>query len=92
MTADTLRAIDGIGIFPVISLLLFVVVFSVMLVRTALLNRDNLRRYARLPFDESHEAAAKRRPELRTANLELRTQESGEVRVFHVFPKTASKE
>jgi hypothetical protein len=53
MHIDTLRAIDGIGIFPVVSLVLFVTVFTVMLVRTARLDRQRLARYAALPFDEA---------------------------------------
>lgn len=52
MHIDTLRAIDGIGIFPVISLLLFVTVFTVMLVRTLRLDRRRLVEYAHLPFDD----------------------------------------
>jgi hypothetical protein len=55
MHIDTLRAIDGIGIFPVISLVLFVTVFTVMLVRTVRLNRHDLAEYARLPFNDSKE-------------------------------------
>jgi len=50
MGMDTLRAIDGIEIFPVISLVLFVLVFTVMLVRAARLDRRQLDQCARIPF------------------------------------------
>jgi len=53
MSFETLRAIDGVGIFPIISLLLFVTVFAVMLIRTARLDRSRLDSYARLPLDET---------------------------------------
>ena len=53
MHADTLRAIDGIGIFPMVSLVLFVTVFAVMLVRTVRLDRRRLAEYAALPLDET---------------------------------------
>lgn len=53
MYQDTLRAIDGIAIFPVISLVLFVAVFATVLVRTARMDRRRLDRCAQLPFDEA---------------------------------------
>jgi len=52
MHIETLRAIDGIGIFPVISLVLFVVVFAAMLVKTARLDARHLVHQARLPMDD----------------------------------------
>ena len=52
MHIETLRAIDGIGIFPVISLVLFVSVFAVMLVRAARLDGRRLAEYAALPLDQ----------------------------------------
>jgi hypothetical protein len=55
MHTETLRAIDGIGIFPVVSLLLFVAVFTVMLIRTARIDRRRLAEYANLPFNDSKE-------------------------------------
>ena len=51
MHIDTLRAIAGIEIFPVISLLLFVVVFTVVLVWTLRLDRSRVSAAARLPLD-----------------------------------------
>jgi cytochrome c oxidase cbb3-type subunit 4 len=52
MYKEILLGIDGIHIFPVISLVLFVVVFSVMLVRVALMDRARADRLAALPFDD----------------------------------------
>lgn len=52
MHIETLRAIDGVGIFPVISLLLFAGVFTAMLVRTLRLDRGQVAEYARLPFED----------------------------------------
>ena len=56
MYMDTLRSIKGIGIFPVLSLLLFVTVFTVMLFRTARLDRRRLAEYSRLPFEDGGHA------------------------------------
>ena len=43
MYKETLRAIDGIGLFPVVSLLLFVTVFTVALVRVLRMDRGHAR-------------------------------------------------
>jgi hypothetical protein len=51
MHIDTLRAIAGIEIFPVISLLLFVAVFTVVLVWTLRLDRAHVASAAHLPLD-----------------------------------------
>ena len=53
MHIETLRAIAGIEIFPVISLLLFVIVFTVVLVWTARLDRGRVDAAAHLPLDGS---------------------------------------
>ena len=52
MSTEVLRAIAGIAVFPVVSLILFVAVFTVVLVRTARLDRASLDRFAHLPLDE----------------------------------------
>jgi hypothetical protein len=52
MYTDILRRISGIEVFPVISLLLFVVVFAVVLVWTARLDRDRIGQMERLPLDQ----------------------------------------
>lgn len=52
MAAEVLRAIDGIAIFPIVSLVLFVIVFGGVLIWSSRLDRRRLDRYARLPLDE----------------------------------------
>jgi hypothetical protein len=56
MPAEVLRAIDGIAIFPVISLIVFVVVFAGVLIHSSRLDRHRLDRLAHLPLDEKEEA------------------------------------
>lgn len=51
MYADILRSIEGIGIFPVISLLLFVAVFGVVLIWALRADKARLDAHAALPFD-----------------------------------------
>ena len=51
MYKETLRAIAGIGLFPVVSLVLFFVMFSVMLVRVICMDRAETEQLARLPLD-----------------------------------------
>jgi cytochrome c oxidase cbb3-type subunit 4 len=58
MYTDILRGIDGIGIFPLISLLLFVTVFAVMIVRVARIDRRELERRARMPLDTHDSGSA----------------------------------
>ena len=58
MHMDALRAIAGIEIFPVISLLLFVVVFTVVLIWTLRLDRARVAAAAHLPLDGLTTSAA----------------------------------
>jgi len=51
MHADVLRAIAGIEVFPVFSLVLFVTFFSIVLVRTSRLDRKRLASFAAIPLD-----------------------------------------
>ena len=51
MYTDILRRISGIEVFPVISLLLFVTVFTVVLVWTLRLDRTRVAAAAHLPLD-----------------------------------------
>ena len=51
MYMDILRRIAGIEVFPVISLLLFVTVFTVALVRVLRMDRGYAARLAALPLD-----------------------------------------
>ena len=60
MYKETLRAIDGIGLFPVASLLLFVTVFTVALVRVLRMDRGDAARLASLPLDGDGTACAVR--------------------------------
>ena len=52
MYKDILTTIDGVAVFPVVSLVLFVAVFVAVLIRTARLDRGRLDRCARLPLDD----------------------------------------
>jgi hypothetical protein len=58
MHIDTLRAIAGIEIFPVVSLLLFVAVFTLVLVWTLRLDRSRVAAAAHLPLDATTVADA----------------------------------
>jgi hypothetical protein len=53
MYKEVLRAIGGIEIYPVISLLLFVTVFAIVLIRTARLDRRQLDDLSRLPLRDN---------------------------------------
>lgn len=53
MYKEVLRAIADIDVYPVTSLLLFVLVFGVAVVRSMRLDRQHLDEVARLPLDES---------------------------------------
>ena len=52
MYKEILRGITGIEVFPVISLVLFVLVFGVVLIRVLRADRAELDRHASLPLDE----------------------------------------
>ena len=52
MYQDILQRIEGIGIFPVISLVLFVSLFSVVLVVVVRMDRSRAERLASLPIDD----------------------------------------
>lgn len=51
MYTDILRSIEGIGIFPVISLLVFVTVFSAVLIWAIRADTTRLATLARLPLE-----------------------------------------
>jgi hypothetical protein len=53
MYTEILRGIEGIGIFPIISLVLFVAVFTVVLVWALRADRGRLDRHAALPLAEA---------------------------------------
>ena len=53
MYKEILRTIAGIEVYPILSLLLFVGVFAVVLVRVSRLDRGRLRQLAALPLESS---------------------------------------
>lgn len=50
MYTEILRGIEGIGVFPIISLLLFVAVFSVVIIWAIRADRTRLDQHAALPL------------------------------------------
>jgi cytochrome c oxidase cbb3-type subunit IV len=58
MYSDILRTIAGIEVYPVLSLVLFVTVFSVVLIWAARADRARLDRFAAIPLDEGLAAGA----------------------------------
>jgi hypothetical protein len=52
MYKEILRGIAGIEVFPLISLVLFVLIFGVVLIRVMRTDRAELDRHAALPLDE----------------------------------------
>ena len=53
MFTDILLGIAGIEMFPVVSLVLFVVVFGIVLIRVARMDGAGLERLAALPLDDA---------------------------------------
>lgn len=60
MYKEVLRAIVGIEVFPILSLLIFVTVFIVMLVWVLRLDRGRLAQYAHLPLEDGDATPASR--------------------------------
>lgn len=56
MHKEVMRAIAGIDVFPVISLVLFVIVFAVAVIRALRLDRRLVEQLSRLPLDGDHPA------------------------------------
>ena len=52
MYQELLRNIDGIGVFPVISLLLFVVVYTLAVIHALRIDRAGVEYMAGLPLDQ----------------------------------------
>ena len=61
MYGEILRAMAGVAIFPIVSLLTFAAVFGVVLIRTARLDRGKLDQFAQLPLSDTREGSV--RPE-----------------------------
>jgi hypothetical protein len=59
MYKETLRGIAGIGLFPVVSLLLFVMVFALVVLRVFRMDRLEVQRLAALPLDEDRDREAR---------------------------------
>jgi hypothetical protein len=59
MYKEALRSVAGIGIFPVISLLLFVIVFTAAVVRACRMKHADTVRLAALPLDEGRAEPAR---------------------------------
>ena len=57
MYKETLRHIAGIGLFPVVSLLMFVMVFTLVLLRVLWMDRGEAQRLAALPLEGEDELA-----------------------------------
>jgi hypothetical protein len=53
MYKEILQSITGIEMFPVISLVLFVLVFTAVLISVACMDQNRANRLAALPFDDS---------------------------------------
>lgn len=53
MYQELLQSIAGIEVFPIISLVLFVVVFAGILIWALRADRQTLERHAKLPLDET---------------------------------------
>lgn len=67
MYKELLQSIAGIEIFPVVSLLLFVVVFGTVLYWTSRVDRDSLTEMSQLPLDEPTPATAQNQAAPNTA-------------------------
>jgi len=59
MYQEVLRNVEGIGVFPVISLVVFFTVFGLAVLRAARMDRSGAQRMAALPLEEqeSHDEA-----------------------------------
>ena len=50
-----LTTIDGVSIFPIISLLIFVLFFTVMITRVVRMKKSDIAELDKLPFDDNSE-------------------------------------
>ena len=55
MLQEVLRSVEGVGIFPAISLVVFVTVFALVLVYAARMDRAGVRHMAALPLEDQEE-------------------------------------
>ena len=66
MHKEILRSITDIGIFPMISLLLFVAVFASVLWRTSRMDRAEVQRLSGLPLDPPLDTVARGEAEVQS--------------------------
>jgi cbb3-type cytochrome oxidase subunit 3 len=62
MYQEVLRDIEGIGIFPAVSLVLFVIVFMLVVVYAMRIDRAGVRHMAALPLDDQSSGLDPRTP------------------------------
>lgn len=74
MHKEVLRAIAGVDVFPVISLVLFVVTFAAAVVWALRLDRAVVDRLSALPLDGGEASAEATRPPLTTQPPAFRTR------------------
>jgi cytochrome c oxidase cbb3-type subunit 3 len=55
MYQEVLRSIEGVGIFPAVSLVVFMVVFTLVVIYAARLDRAGVSHMAALPLDDQEE-------------------------------------
>lgn len=58
MYKDILRGIVGIEVYPLVSLLLFVAMFAIVVLRVVRMDRARVQQMAALPLERRDEAAA----------------------------------
>ncbi len=56
MYKEVLRSIEGVEIYPIVALLIFLPFFLAVVVRTSRVDKEKLRQMAMLPLDASVEA------------------------------------
>ena len=56
MYQEVLRGVEGIGIFPAVSLIVFMVVFALVVVYAARIDRAGVQHMAGLPLEDQEEA------------------------------------
>jgi hypothetical protein len=56
MYQEVLRSVEGVGIFPAISLVVFVVVFALVLVHAFRIDSAGIRHMAALPLEDQEES------------------------------------
>jgi cbb3-type cytochrome oxidase subunit 3 len=54
MIRNVLESIEGIGIFPTISLIIFMLAFVVMIVWVLRMDRDEVDKISRIPLDDDN--------------------------------------